>query len=58
MIVAWFPGLIIGTIAQRAMERNVERYKQAHPLPESIEDVRNGEDAERGMDDSVPVAAR
>lgn len=34
MIICWPIGLIIGTLAQKTIERNIENYKSAHPVPQ------------------------
>ena len=38
MIACWPVGYGVGVIAQRAVNRNIDAYKEAHPLPSDADD--------------------
>ena len=58
MIVAWFIGLVIGSIAQRAVALHVERHKNENPIPEpEPEQQEAASDGQRHDEDPAPAAA-
>jgi len=50
MLACWFVGYGIGTIALRAVNRRLEEYKQAHPLP-TVESLDQSDDVENERQD-------
>ena len=39
ILVCYFVGLVIGSVANRAIEDHVARYKKTHPIPQTVEDL-------------------
>lgn len=57
MIVAWMAGNIVGAVAQRVVNRNIEAYKAAHPLPvEGSADETGGQGSESDSESQIESA--
>ena len=54
MIACWLIGLLVGSVAQRAVESHIERYKQANPIPEPEAQTQEAE-AEGQNQDAQPA---
>ncbi len=47
MIICYVVGLIVGGVAQRAVDEHARRHETEHPIPDSVEDL-PVKDASRG----------
>jgi NO-binding membrane sensor protein with MHYT domain len=56
MLACWFVGYGIGTIALHAVNRRLEAYKQAHPLP-TIESLDQSDEVESQQQDGGDPSA-
>jgi len=54
MIVSWFAGYIVGTVALRAVNEKISAYRNAHPIPSDGDGVDGvGEDGSESLQDAA-----